>query len=210
MNEENTIHILIADDHPIVRAGMATMLGYLPDMKVIATASNGIEAVALFRLHRPDITLMDLRMPEMDGVAAIATLCKEFPAARIIVLTTFDGDEDVYQGMRAGALGYLFKDAPVEELIEAIRIVHTGKKYFPPGVTTKLTERVNGTELSARELEVLRLIAQGKSNQEIAVALFIVEGTVKAHVTNLLNKLNVHDRTQAVTSALRRGILHLE
>jgi DNA-binding NarL/FixJ family response regulator len=210
MSKENAIRILIADDHPVVREGFAAMLEYLPDMTVVATAANGSEALERFRLHRPDVTLMDLRMPEMNGVEAIAAICREFSDARIIVLTTYQGDEDICQGLRAGARGYLLKDASIEDLLTAIRVVYTGKKYVPPDVAIKLTERVSGTELTTREMEVLRLIAAGKSNQDIANALFIVEGTVKAHVTNILSKMGVHDRTQAVTLALRRGILTLE
>ena len=179
-------------------------------MKVVGTASSGRDAIELFRQHRPDVTLMDLSMPEMDGVTAITSIRQEFPAARIVVLTTYDGDEDIYKGLRAGAAGYLLKDTPTAEVLDAIRTISQGRKFVPPEVAIKLAERVHSTQLTERELEVLTLIAQGNSNQGIANARFIVEGTVKAHVTNILNKLNAVDRTQAVTEALRRGILHLD
>lgn len=210
MSKETTIKILVVDDHPVVREGLSAMLNYQADITVVGKASNGIEAVALFKEHLPDITLMDLRMPDMDGVTAITNIRSEFPTARIIVLTTYDGDEDIYRGLRAGAVGYLLKETPIEELLSAIHTVHRGKKYVAPEVAMKLAERVNSTQLTDREIEVLGLIAQGNTNHGIAEALFIVEGTVKAHVTNILNKLGVDDRTQAVTEALRRGILHLE
>jgi DNA-binding NarL/FixJ family response regulator len=179
-------------------------------MNVVGNAASGRVAVELFRLHRPDVTLMDLRMPDMDGVTAIVSIRAEFPSARIIVLTTYDGDEDIYKGLRAGAAGYLLKDTPTDEVLGAIRTIYQGKKYVPPEVAVKLAERVHSTQLTERENEVLRLIAHGNSNQAIAKELFIVEGTVKAHVTNILTKLNAGDRTQAVTEALRRGILHLD
>jgi DNA-binding NarL/FixJ family response regulator len=210
MSNEMTIRILVADDHPVVRDGLSATINYQIDMNVVGTAGSGRDAVELYRQHQPDVTLMDLRMPEMDGVTAIASIRAEFPAARIIVLTTYDGDEDIYKGLRAGAAGYLLKDTPTEEVLEAIRTIHQGKKYVPPTVAVKLAERVNSTQLTEREIEVLRLIARGNSNHDIAAALFIVEGTVKAHVTNILTKLTVGDRTKAVTEALRRGILHLD
>ena len=210
MTEEKVIRILIADDHPIVRQGLIGMIECEPDMHVIAEASNGLEAIALFRQHQPDITLIDLRMPEIDGVEAIATIRKEFPQARILVLTTYDTDEDIYRGLRAGAQGYLLKDVPCDELLEAIRAIDTGQKRIPPGITARLIERLNAPELTEREQEVLRLIATGKSNQEIGTALTISEATVKYHVNHILNKLNVNDRTQAVTHALKRGMVHLE
>lgn len=175
-------------------------------MEAVAEASNGKEAVEMFRLHQPDVTLMDLRMPQMEGVEAITTIRAEFPTARIILLTTYDGDEDIYRGLRAGAKGYLLKDASCEQLLEAIRVVHVGRSRIPPSVGAKLAERMSNPELSDREREVVRLMATGKSNQEIGTALGITEGTVKFHVNNILSKLKVNDRTQAVIVALKRGI----
>jgi two-component system NarL family response regulator len=201
---------MIVDDHPIVREGLVALIGRRPDMDVVAEASNGREAVACYRTHLPDVTLMDLRLPEMDGVTAIQMICSEFPGARFLVLTTYDGDEDIHRALRAGARGYLLKDAPRGHLMDAIRAVREGQAYLPGDVTAKLAERVTVQEVSAREREVLHLIAQGRSNHEIGAALFITEGTVKVHVNNILTKLGARDRTQAVTVAIRRGILRLE
>ncbi|MCF4970067.1 response regulator [Nostoc sp. CMAA1605] len=205
----NQIRILIVDDHPVVRQGLAAMIDRESDMAVVGQACNGREAVAVFRQHQPDVTLMDLRMPEMDGVAAITAICGEFENAQIIVLTTYDGDEDIYRGLKAGAKGYLLKDAEPDELLAAIRMVNAGQKYIPPSVGAKLAERVGVLQLSGRELEVIRLMATGKTNQEIASALQISEGTVKYHVNNILSKLGVSDRIQAVITALKRGIVSL-
>ncbi len=203
------IRILISDDHPFMREGLAAVLDYKPDMTVVGQACNGHEAIELFRQHQPDVTLMDLRMPELGGVAAIAIICAEFANARIIVLTTYDGDEDIYRGLRAGAKGYVLKDAEPDELLTAIRTVHKGHQYIPPAVGAKLAERMGSPELSDRELDVLRLMATGKSNLEVSVALSIAEGTVKFHVKNILSKLAVGDRTQAMIVALKRGIISL-
>ena len=210
MTGNDSIRVLIADDHPIVREGLAFLIERQPDMTVVAEASNGREAVERFREVRPDITLMDLRMPGMDGVEAIHRIHEESAAARIIVLTTYDGDEDIYRGLQAGAKGYLLKDAARDDLLAVVRAVHRGKTWIPPEVAAKLAERVGNRELTSREREVLQQIALGKSNQEIAGALFIAEGTVKAHVNNLLAKLGASDRTQALTIALKRGIVRLE
>ena len=203
------IRVLISDDHPFMREGLAAVIDYKPDMTVVGLACNGREAVELFRQHQPDVTLMDLRMPELSGVEAIATICAEFADARIVVLTTYDGDEDIYRGLRSGAKGYVLKDAEPDELLAAIRAVHNGQKYIPPAVGAKLAERIGSPELSERELEVLRLMARGKSNLEISTALSIAEGTVKFHVKNILSKLGVGDRTQAMIVALKRGIITL-
>ncbi|MBW4449095.1 MAG: response regulator transcription factor [Spirirestis rafaelensis WJT71-NPBG6] len=209
MSQPNTIRILVVDDHPVVRQGLVAMLEEAPDILVVEQAGNGREALAVFRQQQPDVTLMDLRMPLMDGVAAITAICAEFPAARIIVLTTYDGDEEIYQGLRSGAKGYLLKDAEPEELLDAIRAVHKGQKHVPPRVGAKLLERMASPELSDRELEVLQLITTGKSTQAISKALHITERTVNFHINHILSKLGVEDRTQAVIVALRRGIVSL-
>lgn len=203
------IRVLISDDHPFMREGLAAVIEYKPDMTVVGQACNGHEAVALFRQHQPDVTLMDLRMPELSGVDAIATICAEFTNARIIVLTTYDRDEDIYRGLRAGAKGYVLKDAEPDELLTAIRVVHGDQQYIPPAVGAKLAERIGSPELSDRELEVLRLMATGKSNLDISTELLIAEGTVKFHVKNILSKLGVSDRIQALIVALKRGIISL-
>lgn len=203
------IRVLLADDHPVVREGLAAMINRRPDMTVVAEASNGREAVQLFRVHQPDVTLVDLRMPEMDGLEVIGNLRQQFPAARTVVLTTFDDDEDIYRALRAGAKGYLLKDAPREQLLECIRTVHQGDSYLPSGVASRLAERVSGAELTGRELEVLRLLALGRSNKEIGSELHITESTVKVHVKNILHKLKVNGRTEAATSAVRRGLVRL-
>ncbi|QLE57592.1 response regulator transcription factor [Nostoc sp. TCL26-01] len=210
MTQKNPIHILIVDDHPVVRQGLAAMIDREPDMAVVGQVCNGYEAVVAFRQHQPDVTLMDLRMPEMDGVAAITAICGEFANSRIIVLTTYDGDEDIYRGLKAGAKGYLLKDAEPDELLTAIRLVNAGKKYIPASVGAKLAERIGVLQLSGRELEVIRLMATGMNNQEIGAVLQISEGTVKYHVNNILSKLGVSDRIQAVITALKRGIVSLE
>lgn len=185
------------------------MLQYEPDMEAVAQACNGVEAVALYQQHRPDVTLMDMRMPEMSGIEATSAICSAFPRARIILLSTYDGDEGIYRSLQAGAKAYLLKDAPCEELLETIRIVHSGRTRITLGAGAKLVERMAGPELTEREHEVVQLMAKGFSNHEIATALFISEGTVKFHVNHILSKLNVNDRTQAVITALKRGIASL-
>lgn len=200
------IRILIVDDHTVVRQGLIAIIDEELDMTVVGQAQNGIEAIALFRQTQPDITLMDLRMPEMGGVEAITAICAEFDTARIIVLTTYDGDEDIYQGLRAGAKGYLLKDSKPNELRIGIRTVHSGQQYIPPHVGAKLVQRLNSPELTDRELEVLQLVAQGLSNSEIGAALTISESTVKSNINRILSKLGVKDRTQATIVALRRGL----
>ena len=204
------IRILIADDHPVVREGMAAMIERRPDMTVVAEVENGRLAVVAFQEHQPDITLMDLRMPEMGGVAAIHAIRNQFPAARIVILTTYDGDEDIYRGLAAGAQAYLLKDSPRDDLLTAIRAVHAGQRHISSEVAAKLAGRLLVPTLTPREMDVLQLIVAGKSNRTIGLELNITEGTVKAHVNNLLGKLGVNDRTQAVTEALRRGLIHLD
>jgi two-component system, NarL family, response regulator len=209
MSQATTIRVLIADDHAIFRQGLATIINRDLDMQVIAQAENGEQAIALFEQHQPDVTLMDLRMPEVEGVAAISAICAIAKSARIIVLTTYDSDEDIYRGLQAGAKGYLLKETEPDELLNAIRTVHRGQQYIPPDVGAKLVQRMSNPELSERELEVLRSLAQGMSNADIAAALSIGEGTVKSHVNRILNKLDVSDRTQAVIIAVKRGIVSL-
>jgi two-component system NarL family response regulator len=203
------IRIMVVDDHPIVREGFGGRIGAEADMHVVAEASSGEEAIALFRRHRPDVTLMDLRMPGMSGTDTIRAILREFPDGRFIVLTTYDGDEDIYQALRAGAQAYLLKHMLPDEILTAIRAVHSGERRIPAAVGTRLAERLSGTALSDRELEVLQLLGKGKSNREVAAELAISEATVKGHVTNILTKLGAHDRTHAVISALKRGLIHL-
>lgn len=204
------VRLLVVDDHHIVRQGLIALLATVPEMQVVAEASDGREALALFRQHQPDVTLMDLRMNVMNGVETTHAIRAEFPNARIIVLTTFDGDEDIYRALQAGARGYLLKGMDTEELLAAIRAVHSGKSRIPAPVAERLAERMNAPTLTERETEVLRLIVGGNSNKEIAAALFISEATVKTHINSLLSKLGVSDRTQAATTALQRGIVHLD
>jgi two-component system, NarL family, response regulator len=209
MSQPTTIRVLIVDDHAIVRRGLATIINRAPDMTVIAQAEDGQQAIEVFREYQPDVTLMDLSMPQMGGVEAIRAICAEFKQARITVLTTYDGDEDIYRGLQAGAQGYLLKDAKPNELLNAIRTIHSGQKYVPPAVGAKLLQRMDHPELSEREQAVLRLMAQGMSNAEIATGLSIGESTVKSHINRLLSKLGVSDRTQAVIVAVKRGLVSL-
>ncbi|MBD2534341.1 response regulator transcription factor [Nostoc flagelliforme FACHB-838] len=209
MSQSTTIRVLIVDDHAIVRKGLVTIINRDPEMTVIAQAEDGQQAIDAFREYQPDVTLMDLRMPKMGGVEAIMAICAEFKQARIAVLTTYDGDEDIYRGLQAGAQGYLLKDSKLGELLNAIRAIHSGQKYIPPEVGAKLLQRISNPELSERELEVLRLMAQGMGNQEIGTALIIGESTVKSHINRILSKLGVSDRTQAVITAVKRGIVSL-
>ena len=203
------IRVLIADDHTVVREGLVAMIGKWTDMTVVAEAQNGREAVDQWKRHHPDVALLDLRMPVLDGVGAINQIREQDSAARIIVLTTYDGDEDIYQGISAGAKAYLLKDAPRDDILNCIRKVHRGETFVPPSVAAKLAERVSGVELTERELVVLRDLATGKSNKEIGRHLFISETTVKAHLKNIFAKLNVLSRTEAIATASRRGMVQL-
>lgn len=203
------IRILIVEDHAVVRQGLVALLNTMPEFRVVAQAPDGEQGVALFREHRPDVTLMDLRLPKMGGVEAIGRIRAGFPEARIIVLTTFDGDEDIYRALQAGAKGYLLKGMDADTLMEAIRAVHAGKSRIPGPVAERLATRLSGQSLTERETDVLKQIVLGRSNKEIGVALFISEATVKTHINSLLSKLGVSDRTQAATTALQRGIVHL-
>jgi two-component system NarL family response regulator len=207
--KKECIRILIADDHSVVREGLVSLVKRKSDMIVVGEASNGREAFDLWREHGPDVTLLDLRMPELDGVGAINKIRELDENARIIVLTTFDGDEDIYRAIKAGAKGYLLKDSAREALMDCIRQVHAGETCIPPSLAAKLAERVSGEALSAREIEVLQRIAAGKSNKEIGAELFISEGTVKTHVKSIFSKLDVVSRTEAVATATRRGLIQL-
>lgn len=204
------IRVVIGDDHPIVRDGITAVINDQHDMEVVAEAANGKELVDMVMQYRPDVTLVDLRMPQLSGLDAIKAIKEDLPAARFIVLTTFDGDEDIYRALQAGAQAYLLKDTLRNELLETIRLVYKGHKRIPPEIAAKLAERITSSELTERETDVLREIVNGLSNKEIGLRLNITAGTVKAHVNSILNKLGVSDRTQAVTAALKRGIVHLD
>jgi two-component system NarL family response regulator len=204
------IRILLADDHHVMRAGLAALIGMQPDMEVVGEAATGGEAVEQFVRCAPDVTLMDLRMPETDGVAAIEQIRAGKPGARIIVLTTYDGDVDIYRALHAGARGYLLKDTPHQQLLEAIRSVHAGGMHIPPDVSAKLAMYITQPALTEREMVVLQRMAAGESNQQIAAALSVAESTVKSHISSIFTKLNVGDRTEAVMTAGRRGLIRLE
>jgi DNA-binding NarL/FixJ family response regulator len=209
MNAQQKTHILVVDDHPIMRLGVAAIIDAQPDMHVVAQAGSGEEAVTLFRKHRPDITLMDLRLPGMSGLEAIRSIRQEDPRAKCLVLTTYEGDEDIHQAIVAGAVGYIIKGMSHEMLIDALRRVRSGSHFLPPPVMRSLADRTPNSDLSPREREVLTLMVHGRSNKEIANALGITEATVKCHVSVILLRLGVNDRTQAVIAALQRGLEHL-
>jgi len=209
MSSNTLIRILTVDDHPVLRKGIAALVNAEADMKLIAEASNGQEAVALYRSHRPDITIMDLQMPEMDGTEAILHIQNEFPDARIVVLTTYNGDTQVLKALKAGARAYILKRHVHKELLETIRAVHAGHKRIPPDIAAQLAEHAADDALSPREIDVLRLIGTGNSNKLIADQLSITEATVKSHVASILSKLGANDRAHAVTIGLRRGIIEL-
>jgi len=203
------IRILTVDDHPLLRKGIAALVNAEPDMKLVAEASNGQEAIENFRLHRPDVTLMDIQMPSCNGIEAICHIRSEFPDARIIVLTTYTGDAQVLRALKAGARAYVLKGHVHKELLETIRAVHSGQKRIPPDIAAQLAEHATDDELTSREIDVLRLIAAGNSNKLIADQLSIGEATVKSHVTNILSKLGANDRAHAVTIGLKRGIIEI-
>ena len=207
MKSPATICVMVVDDHPVVRIGLAAIIETESRMTCVAEAAEGREAVCLFREHRPDVTLMDLRLPVMGGVESIEAIRREFPASRFIILTTYDGDEDIYRALRAGAQGYLLKGMKREQLVDAITAVHSGLRYIPTIIEQRLAERLPDSDLSPREMEVIKLIVRGRSNKEIAAELGIGEGTVKWFVNIILGKLGVRDRTQAATAALQRGIV---
>jgi DNA-binding NarL/FixJ family response regulator len=203
------IKVLIVDDHPLMRVGVASIVNTRPDMSVVGQTGTGEEAVSLFAEHRPDITLMDLRLPKMSGVDTILAIRSKFPAARFVVLTTYEGDEDIHRALEAGAKGYIIKGMPYQTLIDALLRVHAGGRFLPPPVARALASRMPDSDLSSREQEVLRHLVEGLSNKEIATLLGITEATVKCHVSTILMRLNVSDRTQAVVTALQRGLVHI-
>jgi two-component system, NarL family, response regulator len=209
MTSVSPIRILVVEDHAVVRDGLVAILNREADISVVAEAEDGQQAVELYKLHQPDLTLMDLRMPNLDGVEAIAQIRADYPQAKIIVLTTYDTDEDIYRGLQAGARGYLLKDTTSEELLQSIHTVHRGQRYVPSNIALKLSDRLGATALTQREQQVIQLLVNGKGNADIMSALNISEGTVKFHINNILNKLNVSDRTQAVIVALKRGLARL-
>jgi DNA-binding NarL/FixJ family response regulator len=205
----SVITVLCADDHPLVRKGIAWILAKEPDMRLVAEASTGREAVELFRTHRPDVTLIDLRMPDMDGVEATEAILQEFPQARIIAVTSYNGDQEIYRTLKAGVQGYLLKEMVHTEIVRAIRTVHHGKRLIPAEVMERLNEYLPQPALSPREAEVLSFVAKGLSNREVAEQIGTSEGTVRIHVQHILSKLDASDRTHAVTIALQRGILRM-
>ena len=207
--KKKRIRILIADDHTVVREGLVSLVKRKSDMVVLAEASNGREAVDLWKQHHPDVTLLDLRMPEMDGVSAINKIRELDPNAHIVVLTTYDGDEDIYRAIKAGAKAYLLKDTARDALVDCVRKVYAGETYLPPPLAAKLAERISGSALTPREMEVLQRMAAGKSNKEIGGELFISEGTIKSHIKGIFTKLDVVSRTEAVATATRRGLIQL-
>ncbi|PYT15658.1 MAG: DNA-binding response regulator [Acidobacteria bacterium] len=209
MSPAEPIRILCVDDHPLVRKGIASILANEADMRLVAEAGGGKEAVELFRQHHPDVTLMDLRMPGVDGIEATRIIRQESPDAKIIALTSYDGDQDIYRALEAGVLGYLLKEMVHTEVLRAIRTVHAGKRLMPPEVAERLSEYFPQVVLTPREVEVLECVAQGLANKEIADRLGTASGTIKMHIQNILGKLGAADRTHAVTIALQRGILHL-
>jgi len=209
MSEATRIRVFSVDDHPLLREGLAAIIDNQPDMTLVAQASSAQEAILQFRRHQPDVTLMDLRLPDKSGIEATIAIRAEFPKARIIILTTFEGDVEIQRALEAGARGYMLKSMPPKELVEVIRQVHAGKKRIPPQLAAELAEHVSDDDLTAREIEVLSKIAGGNRNRDIAEKLFITEETVKVHVKHIMDKLGASDRTQAVAIGVRRGIIQL-
>ena len=210
LKKPNEISVMLVDDHPAFRKGMAALIESEPDLRVVAETGDGCKALEIYRQSRPDVVLMDLRLPGMGGVEAVIAIRKEFPDARVIVLTTFDLDEDIFSALQSGAKSYLLKDTPDDELAATIRAVHAGKEILPGKIAERFAARRQRADLSKREMEVLQLLTKGRSNKEISATLFIAEDTVKAHLKALFSKLNVKDRTEAAISAIRHGIVHFE
>jgi DNA-binding NarL/FixJ family response regulator len=209
MIDQARIRILSVDDHPLLREGLAAIINSQPDMLLVSQASSGSEAIRQFREHHPDVTLMDLRLPDLSGIDAMISIRAEFPEARVIVLTTFEGDVEIQRALEAGARAYLLKNMPPSELVQAIRQVHAGKKRVPPEIAAQLAEHMSDDSLTAREVEVLQRVAGGNRNRDIAELLNISEETVKVHVKHIMDKLGAKDRTEAIAIAIRRGIIHL-
>jgi DNA-binding NarL/FixJ family response regulator len=209
MSEATRIRVFSVDDHPLLREGLAAIINNQPDMELVAQASTAQEALQQFRKHKPDVTLMDLRLPDKSGIDAVIAVRAEFPEARIIMLTTFEGDVEIQRALEAGARGYLLKSMPPKELVEVIRQVHAGKKRIPPQLAAQLAEHLSDEDLTAREIEVLSQIAGGNRNRDIADKLLITEETVKVHIKHIMDKLGASDRTQAVAIGVRRGIIQL-
>lgn len=209
MSNKQSIRVFSVDDHPLLREGIATLVNNQPDMVLVGEASTGAEAIQQFRQHLPDVTLLDLRLPDMSGIDVLIAIRSEFPEARIVMLTTFEGDVEVQRALQAGARGYLLKNMPPAELLDVIRQVHAGKKRIPPEIASQLLEHLSDEGLTEREVEVLREVADGNRNREIAERLFISEETVKVHIKHIMEKLGAADRTQAVAIGVRRGIIQL-
>jgi DNA-binding NarL/FixJ family response regulator len=209
MNDQAQIRVLSVDDHPLLNEGIAAIINNQRDMRLVCQASSGHDAIQQYRVHRPDVTLMDLRLPDMNGIDTMVAIRGEFPEARVIMLTTFEGDVDIQRALEAGARGYVLKSMPPQELVGVIRQVHAGKKRIPSEVAARLADHLGEEDLTGREIEVLRKVAQGNRNRDIAEQLFIAEETVKVHIKHIMDKLGARDRTQAVAIALRRGIIQL-